>query len=414
MAENKSDFIRDPQFLKDQAKDMIEKLRIGFNLSIAKQPNINMAIRKEFGGIENPVIVFKDAVGDFSKMLSADGWKYGIYYLQGSPKNGFHKMIDGKHIFIETHQEYSPLSTVPIESAEEMKHFLIAKNPALDVTNVHADGAKLTITVPYLDHLEMPSTEWVYDRETKKIHSTHRNYSLDVEVTNAASMNDGYKTPEGASSSYQKRDALIEDNERRELKNDEMVVAEGAEDVNVAQKNNLEIDEADFSPKKMYELFQTHRGSIDQDGKFSVGSSEGSQDRRSTSLNLKENEQSSTLNQQEKEWLFMATLWVNACLKCGKEKEEQAFEDSDCQQTLGAIMYFLKTGERKASVILNHIANLGFENAVEIANEFLTSLMVQAGYEIDFTNVNIDQLTRNQSESVDENEHLPEFKPQNN
>lgn len=401
MAENKSDFIKDPQVLKDQATSMIEKLRVGFNLSIAKQPNISMAIRKEFGGIENPVIVFKDAVGDFSKMLSSDGWKYGVYYLQGSPKNGFHKMIDGKHIFIETHQEYSPLSTASINSAEEMKQFLIAKNPLLDQTNVHVDGAKITIGVPYLDHLEMPSTEWVYDAETGKIHSTARDYSLDVEVTNAASMNDGYKTAEGTSRSIESREALSLNRERQELKDGDGVVADESASVNVAQKNNLKIDLADFSPKNMYKLFQQYRGTIEEDGDFKIASAEGSQDGRSTSLNLKDNEQSSTLTQQEKEWVFISTLWVNACLTFGK-KEAQAFEDEGCQQTLGTIMYFLRTGERSANAILTFISKMGRDGCVEIANAFLSSLNVQAGFEIDFSNVKLDDLIQNEAMSKED------------
>ena len=414
MDEMKSDFIRDNKILQEEAQNIAKRLREKLNLSIAQQSNISVVTKKGIGGVEYPTVHLRNVTKDFKDMLGADGWKYGTYYLDGPAKTGFYKMKDGKYMFIEVEEEHNTLATDAIDNAQSMKRALIAKNPLLDDTNVHVDGSKITIGVPFLDHLEMPSTEWVYDAETGKIHSTAREYAFDVVVTNAASMNDGYKTADGTSRSIESRESLSEDNSRVDMKTDDVVVSEGSEDVNVAQKNNLDIDAADFSPKKMYELFQTHRGNIDQDGKFSVGSAEGSQDRRSTSLNLKENEQSSTLNQQEKEWLFMATLWVNACLKCGKEKEEQAFEDSNCQRTLGTIMYLLKTGERKADVILNQISNLGCENAVEIAYTFLTSLTVQAGYEIDLSNVDINQLIKNQNEAINEYENVPEMKPQGN
>ena len=400
MAENKSDFIIDPKVLSDEATVMVEKLRQGFNLSSANQPNIDIVTKKYFGGLERPVIRFRNQVGDFSKMLSADGWKYGVYYLQGSPKTGFYKMKDGQYMFIETEQEYNSLATQTITNVQEMKLALFAKNPQLNDENVQAVDGKITIGIPYLDHLEMPSSEWVYDAAEGKIHSTAREYSFDIEVTNANSMNEGYKTEEGTSKTIEARKSSEADNERLEnrVSEDGTVVSDDA--VNIAAKNNLKIDLADFSPQYMFETFQRCYGVMQKDGdEFECYVKSPSQNGAYRSIDARKQENSSGAIQQVKEWAFVNMLWIDAC-KLSYNEAAAAFTDRGYSSVLVAIMRPLTSGVRSADEILKNVAGVECNDSINIAYAFLSSLTNLAGFQIDFTNVNINNL-----EQYKENEH---------
>lgn len=392
MAENKSDFIRDSKVLNEEAQKIVTQLRDKLKLSIAQQSSISVVTKKRIGDIDYPVVHLRNITKDFKKLLTGEGWMYGRYYLEGSSKTGFYKMKEGKYMFIEVEEEYNTLSTEAIDNAEAMKRALIAKNPLLDDTNVHVDGATITIGVPFLDHLEMPSSEWEYDAQTGKIHSTSREYAFDIVVTNAASMNDGYKTADGTTGAIMSREALSSDNEREALSE----VAEGpvvdSESVNLAAKNNLKIDLADFSPKNMYEVFLRCHGTINENGEFQCFVKDASQDGSFRSIDARQQENSaSNKMQQIKEWAFVNMLWIDAC-KLSYNDAAQAFEDRIYSSVLVAIMESLREGERSADVILKKVGSLDSSVGVEIAYTFLSSLTNVAGFEIDFSNVNFDNL----------------------
>ena len=388
MAENKSDFIIDPKVLSDEAKVMVEKLRQGFNLSSANQPNIDIVTIKYYGGLERPAIRFRNQVGDFSQMLSADGWKYGVYYLQGSPKTGFYKMKDGKYMFIETEQEYNSLATQTITNAQEMKLALFAKNPQLNDENVQAVDGKITIGIPYLDHLEMPSSEWVYDAAEGKIHSTAREYAFEIEVTNANSMNSEYSET-GTSRAIESRKSLESDNERLEdrVSEDGTVVSDDA--VNIASKNNLKIDLADFSPYYMFETFQRCYGVMQKDSnEFECYVKSPSQNGAFQSIDARKQENNTGSIQQIKEWAFVNMLWIDAC-KLSYANAAQAFNGVNAN-TLRVVMEHLQHGERESSTILSAVKGLD-GGQTEFALSFLSSLTNLAGFQINL-NVNLEQL----------------------
>ena len=160
MAENKSDFIRDPQFIKEEMEKLKEHLRVkkGFNsgsrmFEVDKDANGN-------------VLVLKTVV-DNNRDLPSE-WNYGTYLLDGYPKTGFYTMRDGKHVFLPTKNEIDKSKEVEYDTVQDFKAAVEAANPHLvgNVSMTTGFGAEGVIQIEgAINGIHLPTTDLYYDEQ---------------------------------------------------------------------------------------------------------------------------------------------------------------------------------------------------------------------------------------------------------
>ena len=161
MAENKSDFIKDPQYIKEEMEKLKEHLRIkkGFN-----SDSRMFEVDKDANG---NVLVLKTVV-DNNRDLPSE-WKYGTYLLDGYPKTGFYTMKDGKYVFLPTKNEIDKSKEVEYDTVQDFRAAIIAANPHLEhqVSMTSGFGAEGVIQIEgSLNGIQLPTTDLFYD-ETK-------------------------------------------------------------------------------------------------------------------------------------------------------------------------------------------------------------------------------------------------------
>ena len=160
MAENKSDFIRDPQFIKEEMEKLKEHLRVkkGFN-----SDSRMFEVDKDANG---NVLVLKTVV-DNNKDLPSE-WKYGSYLLDGYPKTGFYTMRDGKYIFLPTKNEIDKSKEVEYDTVQDFKAAVEAANPHLvgKVSMTTGFGAEGVIQIEgAINGIQLPTTDLYYDEQ---------------------------------------------------------------------------------------------------------------------------------------------------------------------------------------------------------------------------------------------------------
>ncbi len=160
MAENKSDFIRDPQFIKEEMEKLKEHLRVkkGFNSG-----STMFEVDKDANG---NVLVLKTLIDNNRDLPS--GWSYGTYLLDGYPKTGFYTMRDGKYVFLPTKNEIDKSKEVEYDTVQDFRAAIIAANPHLEhqVSMTSGFGAEGVIQIEgSLDGIDLPTTDLFYDAE---------------------------------------------------------------------------------------------------------------------------------------------------------------------------------------------------------------------------------------------------------
>ena len=160
MAENKSDFIKDPQYIKEEMEKLKEHLRIkkGFN-----SDSRMFEVDKDANG---NVLVLKTVV-DNNRDLPSE-WNYGTYLLDGYPKTGFYTMKDGKYVFLPTKNEIDKSKEVEYDTVQDFRAAIIAANPHLEhqVSMTSGFGAEGVIQIEgSLNGIQLPTTDLYYDEQ---------------------------------------------------------------------------------------------------------------------------------------------------------------------------------------------------------------------------------------------------------
>jgi len=158
MAENKSDFIRDPKIIEEEMKKMVEHLRQrkGFNIGtnmfeVGKDPN-------------GDVLIFRTAIDSIYDVPS--DWKYGVYYMDGGyPKSGFYTMRDGKYMFLPVKNEIDKSASIEYKTPQQVSDAILAENPQIDRTQISFTHEGVIQISGVLNNINLPTTDLHYDEQ---------------------------------------------------------------------------------------------------------------------------------------------------------------------------------------------------------------------------------------------------------
>lgn len=185
MSENKSDFIRDPQKIKEEMDKIVEYLRVkkGFNIG----SNV-FSVGKDANGYVMELRTVVDNIYDLPS-----GWNYGTYYLDGYPKTGMYTMKDGKYMFLPTKNEIDKSKVIEYKTVQDFKDAIIAANPHLEnqVSITSGFGAEGIIQIEGSRYgIDLPTTDLYYD-ESKGciVSSINPGIEFRVEFVRSAEVN---------------------------------------------------------------------------------------------------------------------------------------------------------------------------------------------------------------------------------
>ena len=407
MAENKSDFIKDPVKLKEHAEKLQKEMYEFYKID----PKTNRIVIKE-DYTHKPVIEFWDMpMGKVNEMITKGEWKYGTYYLDGDPKEGFYKMENGQYVFVHVTYNVSTLSQANYVNAFELAHPIEALNPQLR-GHVYPNSDSIEIAYPIVDNLEMPSP-WKFDRETSCVVNSMTGYAIEVKVTNesnrdmtAPDRNDAYKEGSGILNTSTRESVAKLRNERD---------SENVEDEIREQSDQIEISIEDLSPRQMFDTYQRYE-LTKVGGKYLLQNRE--KDRTEDVMNLTTKEDS-----QKMKFAYLNNLWLDACSAYNRGAElsrDQKYMDSTNLAILGVVMSTLKSGQPISEIFLaisNDQRIPDKQTAVMIAYTFLQLLNQRAGLNIEL-NASMDEYMaamssiENNSSTIDDNEPVMEKKLQ--
>lgn len=390
--DKKSDFVTNPEELMKEAeklqKDLVEKFHM-------KPESQNIKIKKDY--TNKPVIEFNDMnVGELNVLLSGTDWKYGTYYMAGSPKEGFYKMNENQqYVFVPIEYKVSTLNNATIDNAYDMANAIKAYNPRL-ADHIYVSGNSLQITEK-IDNLELPSP-WKFDAINGCIVNGMTSYVFDIKMTNEANRdmsaynsNVGYK-PGSAVVNTSTRDALSARRENEDKQEEENHLSEQSEEFTI----NLE----DLSPKEMYNTYQNYV-------LVKVGDKHELQNKANTgeyrSIDIR-TQNSSVENVKPRKSAYLNNLWISACNEYSDQQSENndwVFE-GDNAKVLATLMAGVRSGEPVSS-IMSKIEELDLsqtEISAKTAYRFLEHLRDKAGLNIQFDRTLekcLDEMTNNPS-----------------
>lgn len=372
MAEKKSDFITDPVKLKEIAEGLQKELYDSYKIN----PTSNRIVVKE-DYTRKPVVEFWDIpMGKINETMIKGDWKFGTYYLQGEPKEGFYKMQDGQYVFVEVGFKVSALSQENYQNAFDLVHPIEALNPQLR-GHIYPKEGSIEIAYPILDNLEMPSP-WKFDLETSCVVNSMTGYAVEIKVTNEANRdlsapdkNEAYKQGSGILNTSTRETVA----KLRTEKDDENTKDEIEE-----QSDEIKISLDDLSPKAMFETYNKYT-LTKVGGKYQLQNKEMNRAEHSMNLQTKDDEQT-------KKWAYLNNLWIDACGADNRGVEVSAdkeFMSADNLSLLGIIMGNLTVGLPVSQIFMSIANDQRIEDkdgAVRIAYTFLQSLRDNAGLSI--------------------------------
>ena len=186
MAENKTDFVRDPEIIAKEQEKLIQMLYKNLKLDLSSNC---IQTGKDLDG--RPKIILKQPGANLTGNIFYDGyWKYGPYYLDGSNgrKTGFYKQVedkDGKfkYLFIETENQYD--KSYEPKNARDLSLAIISKNQNLAGQIKLLGDGKIQI-IGAVHDIELPFTTLYYDPENECIvDSLNSGYAFKIKFTNA-------------------------------------------------------------------------------------------------------------------------------------------------------------------------------------------------------------------------------------
>lgn len=372
MAEKKSDFITDPVKLKEIAEGLQKELYDSYKIT----PTSNRVVVKE-DYTRRPVVEFWDMpMGKINETMIKGDWKFGTYYLQGEPKEGFYKMQEGQYVFIPVGFKVSALSQTNYQNAFDLVHPIEALNPQLR-GHIYPKEDTIEIAYPILDNLEMPSP-WKFDLETSCVVNSMTGYAVEIKVTNEANRdlsapdkNEAYKQGSGILNTSTRETV----SKLRNEKDDENSIEEIEE-----QSEEIEISLEDLSPKAMFETYKKYN-LTKVGGKYQLQNKEMNRAEHSMNLQTKD-------DAQTKKWAYLNNLWVEACGADNRGVEVSAdkeFMNEDNLGLLGIIMGTLTNGLPVSQIFMSIANDQRIEDkdgAVRVAFTFLQLLRDHAGLSI--------------------------------
>ena len=372
MAEKKSDFITDPAKLKEIAEGLQKEIYDAYKIN----PTTNRVVVKE-DYTKRPVVEFWDIpMGKVNETMIKGDWKFGTYYLQGEPKEGFYKMQEGQYVFVPVGFKVTALSQTNYQNAFDLVYPIEALNPQLR-GHIYPKEGTIEIAYPILDNLEMPSP-WKFDLETSCVVNSMTGYAVEIKVTNeanrdlSASDKNGANKPGSGNFNTSTRETV---SKLRNAKDDEKPKKEVAE-----QSEEIEISLEDLSPKAMFETYKKYH-LTKVGGKYQLQNKEMNRAEHSMNLQTKD-------DAQTKKWAYLNNLWIDACGADNngvKVSADQEFMSEDNLSLLGIIMGTITTGQPVSQIFMS-IANdqriADKDGAVRVAFTFLQSLRDHAGLSI--------------------------------
>ena len=374
MAEKKSDFLTDPAKLKEAAEKLQKEIIDAYKFNSGDR---RVVVKEDY--TKKPVIECWDMpMGKINEVMIKGDWKFGTYYLQGEPKEGFYRMDENQqYVFIPIAYSVSALSQANYTNAFDLVHPIEALNPQLR-GHVYPNESSIEIAYPILDNLEMPSP-WKFDLETSCVVNTMTGYAVEIKVTNEANrdmsapdVNEAYSQGSGILNSST-RDTVAK---LRTEKDDEATKDDIEE-----QNDEIEITLEDLSPKAMFETYQKYT-LAKVGGKYQLQNKEMHGAEHSMNLKTKD-------DAQTKKWAYLNNLWIAACAADNNGADvaaDKEFMNGDNLILLGTIMGALSNGQPVSSIFMS-IANDQRidqkDGAVKVTYAFLQSLKQNAGLGIE-------------------------------
>lgn len=257
-------------------------------LDVIVLTNVSESVLKE---------IFPDYVGN-------ENWKYGQYNLEGYPKMGLRKMIEGQWLFFRTESRVNKNEVVKYNNADDLANALVANNPVLEGC-ISTKGNKIEIVDMKgltAGEIKMPSMDLVWDENLGVVRSTiNSGYAFDISIVSSHEADRSNKNQLGekaigteTTAGWDTRSA-----ERQAVERDETVF----DDVKLNDFKNVIFDFV-----KMKSLYNSYKE--ENKNKITAYRVEGTQreynfdEQRVKELNL---------GPKEMAQLKLCEIWINAC-----------------------------------------------------------------------------------------------------